>query len=515
MSESIFEVQIINKEYTDAEWTTFEGKLPEGVYILRAQDINGKWFDRKARFERAKGWSEATAEEWANKRRPFQVAGPAQQNAISLDKALKTMPQLSAEEIEERKKEELRRFREKAKPKFSLEKVFGVKIEEREVILPQRLDPSEVKLNHIYNGDCIAVMETLPSNYAHVCITDPPYNLGKRYKSGIDDKLRAKDYYEWSYRWIDEAIRILKPNGQLFIALWDTYKYHIKTYIDERWGHKMRFIEEIAWETTGVPRPGSGKLRGDITPWLHFGPARQRGQPAINYTHNVDNIRSWKFVKHTDVVKKNARYIHPLGKDPGTLMRFFDKSDEGTAEYTNYYVLNWMRKMIEYLCDFDPERAIEWLDAPSNVISKRNLPATHKDRLDHPCQMPIEVPMVLVELSTNPGDIVLEPFMGTGTTAAAAMLKGRNAIGIELSPDYTLMALERLQRKTLRTKAAIEYWDGQTPLWTSDPCTPQFKEPGQKPLLDFFAIGAAGAQRLGDDLVQDIVREIQTGNFEL
>lgn len=513
----IIEVQIENREYVHAEWTNFDGKLPAGVYILRGQDRNNKWFDRKARFDTNEGWTESTAEEWATKRRPFQVAGPVQHGAVNLDEILKTMPKLSPEQIEFNKQEEAKRRADAFKPKrrFSLEKIFGIRSETKLKETDLRMDPSEVKLNHIYNGDCIAVLKTLPDNFAHAVITDPPYNLGKKYKSGINDAMRAKDYYEWSYKWIDECLRVLKPNGQIFIALWDMYKYHIKVYIDEKWGHKMRFIEEIAWETTGVPRPGSGKLRGDITPWLHFGPSKKKGQPAINYTHNVDKVRSWKFVKHKDVVKKNSRYIHPLGKDPGTLWRFFDQSEKQTEDYSNYYVLNWMRKMMEYLADFSFEHAIDFLDAPSNIITKRNLPGTHRDRLDHPCQMPVEVPTRLVELATNPGDIILEPFMGTGTTGQACTVKGRNCIGIELSPDYTLMALERLKRGYVRMQAAIEYWDGQPPLWTSDPCTPQFTDPGQKSLLDFLAIGAAGGKRLGDDLVQDIGREIQTGNFQL
>jgi len=107
--------------------------------------------------------------------------------------------------------------------------------------------------------------------------------------------------------------------------------------------------------------------------------------------------------------------------------------------------------------------------------------------------------------------------MGTGTTGHACTVKGRNCVGIELSPDYTLMATERLNRNYIKIQAAIEYWDGRVPEWTSDPCTPQFEDPGQKSLLDFLAIGAAGGKRLGEELVEDIGRELQlmTGNFQI
>jgi len=404
----IFEVQIINREYVHAEWTMLEGKLPEGVYLLRAQDSSGKWFDRKARFERNKGWTEVTAEEWANKRRPFQIAGPTQKDSVRLSQILKDAPKLTEEEMKRRDEERLIAVVEARKTRrFSLDRILGRKTKE-DVVL-ERWDPSEVKLNHIYNGDSINVMELMPSNYFDAVVTDPPYNLGKKYKSGIDDAKRAQDYYEWSFKWIDEAVRVLTPHGQLFIALWDTFKYDIATYINRQHSSKLRFIQEIAWETTGVPRPGSGKLRSDITPWLHYGPSVKKGKPRVNYTYNIDNVRSWKFVKHTDVVKKNARYIHPLGKDAGTLWRFFKDEEWEGDEAQNFYVLNWFRKFLEHVAAHSMEHTYDLFDVPSNVVSKRNLPTTHRDRLDHPCQMPVEVPMRIIELATNPGAPLVMP----------------------------------------------------------------------------------------------------------
>lgn len=515
----IIEVQIENKEYVDGKWTTFDSKLPDGVYVLRVQDSSGEWFNRKARFERRKGWTEATAEEWAIKQRPQQAAGIVIDRTLDLQSVIAGVPRLSEEEMDrrhreedkQRKKEERRRRERK---KFSFRQMFSRGKDDSET----RMSPDEVKLNHIYNGDCIEVMQSLPDNFFDAVITDPPYNLGKKYKSGIDDGLRATDYYKWSYAWIDEAVRVLKPRGQLLIALWDRFKYHIKVYIDEQHSNKLRFIQEIAWKTTGVPRPPSGKLRSDMTPWLHYGPRLYKGEPHINYTWNMDNVRSWKFVKgDINVIRKNKRYIHPLGKDPSTLWEFYHesrpnefRSDAGER----FYTLNWMRKFLEVFSEYSSTHAIELYNLPSNIIDQRNLPSTHRDRLDHPCQMPVEVPLRLVELVTNPGDNILEPFNGTGTTAAAAYVKGRNCTSIELSPDYVHMALDRLRRDKLVKQAAVEYWDGRPPFWDSDPCTPQFKDPGQKTILDFFAAGTSAGKRLGDDLVFDIAQEA-TGIFDL
>lgn len=513
-----FDVLIENENYIDGEWTTFEGKLPEGVFVLRCKNMNGEWFNHKARFDPSKGWTEETAEEWVRKERPHKSQAPLDGKQISIIASISGMPTLSAEEIERRKRIELeereKSLRLAARSRRDLRTIFGYKGEDDDT---NRLKPEEVRLNHINVGDCVDMMRRMPSNFFDAVVTDPPYNLGKKYKSGIDDALREKDYYEWSYRWIDEAIRTLKPNGQLLIALWDRFKYHIKVYIDENHADKLRFIQEIAWKTTGVPRAPSGKLRSDMTPWLHFGPAVVKGQRVVNYTWNLDSVRSWKFVKEDvadDILMRNRRYIHPLGKDPSTLMEFFkeEKPNEFKDIGSNFYVLNWFRKFLETFSEYSMEHAIQLFDMPSNIIDQRNLPSTHRDRLDHPCQMPVEVPLQLIKLVTNPGDVILEPFNGTGTTAHAATILGRHCVSVELSPDYALMAHERMCRDYILKLAAVEYWDGRPPAWTVDECNPQFIDNRQKSLLDFFAIGSAGGKRLGDDLVADVARELQ-GNF--
>jgi len=497
-----FDILLENGDYIDGEWTTFEGKLPEGVFILRCKGRTGDWFNHKARFDPSKGWTGDTAEEWSRKFRPHKTATPIGGKQISVLESISGMNKISAEEIERRKRVELeereKNLRHAAQGRKSLKEIFGFKTDDKDV---DRLKPDEVKLNHINVGDCIASMKKLPSNFFDAVVTDPPYNLGKKYKSGIDDALRENDYYEWSYRWIDEAVRCLKPNGQLLIALWDRFKYHIKVYIDENHSDKLRFIQEIAWKTTGVPRAPSGKLRSDMTPWLHYGPALRKGHRIVNYTWNLDASRSWKFVKEKDkdILMKNKRYIHPLGKDPSTLMEFYKEKDPNEFKDigANYYVLNWFRKFLETFSEYSMEHAISLFDMPSNIIDQRNLPSTHRDRLDHPCQMPVEVPMQLIKLVTNPGDTILEPFNGTGTTAHAATVLGRNCVSCELSPDYAMMAWDRLTRDYVLKKAAIEYWDGRPPAWTVDECTPQFIDDRQKSLLDFFAIGTAGGKRLG------------------
>lgn len=523
MSENTFEVAIENKDYVDGKWTTFDHKLPEGVFILRCQDIQGKWFNRKARFLRSKGWTDATAEEWSSKLRPFELGSIKENKIFDLQQMIKEIPRLTPAQIAENQAQAeanqkiLTERRKAARRPRSLMQHIGAKLRGAKSD-DDRLEPSEMQLNHIYNGDCIAVLKTFPSNYFDAVVTDPPYNIGKSYKSGIDDRKRAGDYYEWSYKWIDECVRVLKPDGQLLIALWDRFKYHIKVYIDENHKNKLRFIQEIAWKTTGVPRAPSGKLRSDMTPWLHFGPKVQKGSHIVNYTWNLNAVRSWKFVKElkAEVLQRNRRYIHPLGKDPSTLMEFYKEENPNefkTSPGSTFYVLNWMRKFLEVISEDYPEVATNLFDMPSNIISKRNLPSTHRDRLDHPCQMPVEVPARLIELISNEGDLILDPFMGTGTTGHAAYSKGRNCVGIELSPDYVHMALGRLSRAHVKSSAAIEYWDGRPPEWTIDRCTPQFKDADQKSLLDFFAIGAAGMKLLGEDVVYDIARELQNGDF--
>ena len=72
-----------------------------------------------------------------------------------------------------------------------------------------------IQLDHVHIGDCVGYMKNLPNNSVDLVITDPPFNIGKKYDS-YSDNLKFEEYLNWCYSWLDETIRVLKPDGSLY-----------------------------------------------------------------------------------------------------------------------------------------------------------------------------------------------------------------------------------------------------------------------------------------------------------
>lgn len=83
----------------------------------------------------------------------------------------------------------------------------------------------ETPLGRLYQEDCLKLLPTLSSESVDLAFADPPFNLGKKYTSKINDSLASQEYLDWSHEWLDEMVRVLKPGGALF--LWNLPKWNI------------------------------------------------------------------------------------------------------------------------------------------------------------------------------------------------------------------------------------------------------------------------------------------------
>ena len=118
-------------------------------------------------------------------------------------------------------------------------------------LLQKANDPNTVKevkpffetdIGKLYNGDCIEIMKAMPESCADLVFADPPFNLGKTYDPGIDDNMTMSKYINWTYEWLDQCVRILKPGGRIFV-------YNIPkwcTYIAAHLGEQLTFWDWIA-----------------------------------------------------------------------------------------------------------------------------------------------------------------------------------------------------------------------------------------------------------------------------
>jgi len=245
----------------------------------------------------------------------------------------------------------------------------------------------QMQINEIYQGDCIEIMGGFPEESVDLIFADPPFNIGVRYE-GSDDRRQYEEYVEWSERWIDAAVRLLKKTGSLYVAIGDEYAAEIRMI-----GRKKNlFLRNwIIWHYTfgQHQRRKFSRAHTHIFYWV----VNER-----EFTFNVGAIRvpSARQTVYAD------RRAHPCGR------------------------------------------------VPDDVWSFSRVCGTFKERLGkHPCQMPESLLERIILASSNEGDLVLDPFCGTGTTLAVAHKLGRSHVGIDISPSYCDLASRRLRQAYL------------------------------------------------------------------
>ena len=262
--------------------------------------------------------------------------------------------------------------------------------------------------NKIIKGDCLSVLKKIPDNSVDMTFADPPFNLKKKYGNYKDSK-ETVDYLNWCNRWISEMVRVTKPTGSIFVHNIPRWL----TYYAEHLNKIAHFRHWIAWDSGGAP------LGKTLLP-NHYG--------ILFYTKSV----SYKNFKFYDI-----RYPHPKCR----VCKEFLKDYGGKKDQAH---------------DLGPLLSDVW-----NDIHR----IRHKKRRDqHPCQLSIPLLERLILMTTDAGDIVLDPFIGTGTTAVAAKQMGRKYIGIDIDPDYVNIAKNNVDysRETkINNKYFISIYLGQ------------------------------------------------------
>ena len=252
----------------------------------------------------------------------------------------------------------------------------------------------EKYVNKIIHGDCIEVMQQIPSESIDVAFADPPFNLKKNYGTYKDEK-DTEDYLSWCKQWILEMVRITKPSGSIFlhnIPKWLTYYAEFLNEVAD-------FRHWIAWDAPTAPM-------GKTLQPSHYG--------ILFYAKNQ---RENKFYE--------IRYPHKRCRKCGYLLK-----DYGGKK--------------KILHPFGPLVSDIWSDIHRIRHNK------HRD--PHPCQLPVHLLERLILMSSDEGDLVLDPFIGTGTTAVAAARLGRNVIGIDIDPQYVQITQKKLSQESANSK---------------------------------------------------------------
>jgi len=241
-------------------------------------------------------------------------------------------------------------------------------------------------IDKIFQADAVSFLKNIPDESVDMCFADPPFNLGKKYRS-YNDKKTQNEYLDWARKWLGEIVRITKPTGSIFIHNIPKWLVYFAGILNEL----AIFKHWIAWDAMASPR---GKT---LLP-AHYG---------ILY-----------YVKSPNFKFYDIRTRHLKCKSCGALVK-----DYGGKKHLMH--------------PFGPLVSDIWTDIYRIKHKKR--------RNEHPCQIPEILVERLILMTTDVNDIVLDPFLGTGTTAIAAKKLGRHFIGIEIDPQYVKIAQDKLK----------------------------------------------------------------------
>ncbi len=242
--------------------------------------------------------------------------------------------------------------------------------------------------------DVFAVLQWLPSHSVDLLFADPPYNLSKSFNGRAFSELPPDQYEEWLDGWISELPRILKPTASVYICGDWRSSSAIHRVVEKYFIVRNR----ITWERE--------KGRGAKSNWKNSSEDIWFCTVSPDYTFNVD------------AVKLKRRVIAPYTTEKGE-PKDWNESGNGRFRFTH----------------------------PSNLWTDLTVPFwSMPENTDHPTQKPEKLLAKIILASSNEGDVVFDPFLGSGTTSVAAKKLNRRYIGVEIDEYYSCLAEKRLMQ---------------------------------------------------------------------
>ncbi|MBG1278073.1 adenine-specific DNA-methyltransferase [Lactococcus lactis] len=240
-------------------------------------------------------------------------------------------------------------------------------------------------------GDSIEVMKNMESKSIDLIFADEPYNIGKDFGNNKDSWETAELYIEWNKKWIDEAIRILKDNGTIYLMTATQHMPFIDVYVQQNYHVLSRVI--WSYDSSGVQ---SKKMYGSLY------------EPILVFTKNAKSKYTFN------------------GQD--ILVEAKTGAKRGLIDY---------RK--------NPPQPYNTTKVPGNVWEFPRVRFRMEEYENHPTQKPESLLERIIKASSNEGDTIFDPFGGSFTTGAVAKKLDRKSISVELNPEYFEIGIRRLK----------------------------------------------------------------------
>jgi site-specific DNA-methyltransferase (adenine-specific) len=284
-----------------------------------------------------------------------------------------------------------------------------------------------IETGKIINGDCVEVMKSLPDGCIDLLCTSPPYNVNVSYDV-YDDGRSMDEYWEFTRQWLTESLRILKDDGRVAINV------PIELNVQERGGRILfnaefwMMMKEVGFKFFGmVDLTEDSPHRVRQTAWGSWMSA------SCPYIYNPKECIILAYKKTNKKLTKGESQwkgvLTDVEQPDGTIKNKMIYQDEDKKDFMNLVFGRW-----EYFAD-----------------TKSLTKATFS----------MDIPVKAIKILSYKNDIVLDPFMGSGTSAVAAETLGRRWLGIELSPNYVDIARKRVnafieERKQLQLELKEE-----------------------------------------------------------
>jgi site-specific DNA-methyltransferase (adenine-specific) len=245
--------------------------------------------------------------------------------------------------------------------------------------------------NKTINQDLFDVIKFFPENCIDLLFLDPPYNLFKEFNGERFNKMSINSYSDYLESWLKLLNPLLKENASIYIC----GDYHSSTSIHLAAGKYFNVLNRITWQ-------------------------REKGRGANkNWKNSTEDIwfctKSSDYKFYVDRVKEKRKVLAPY-KDNG-VPKDWEETDEGNFRLT----------------------------CPSNIWTDLTVPYwSMPENTDHPTQKPEKLLAKIILASSDEGDVILDPFLGSGTTSVTAKKLGRRYIGIEKNLEYCCLAEKRL-----------------------------------------------------------------------
>lgn len=280
----------------------------------------------------------------------------------------------------------------------------------RDAILTSRSSEVKPGPQHLLEGNALNELDQIQDQSCRLILTSPPYNIGKEYER--DRRLTLEQYLQWLEPIVVKLCSKVSDNGHVcwqtgnFIEGGEVFPLDLYFYgMFKKSGFKLR--NRIIWRFNfGLNAQNRFSGRYETILWFSKGD---------DYVFNLDPVRVPQLYpgkRHSAKKTTRAGTLsgNPLGKNPSDF---------------------W---------EFDPENAFK----VNPIWDFPNVKGSHPEKTVHPCQFPSELAERCILALTNPGDLILDPFIGSGTTAVAATIHDRRVVGIDKDPRYVALARHRL-----------------------------------------------------------------------